>query len=400
MKILQLFSKYQERGGEEVAVARITGILRLRHEVEELIFDNTKLAGLHGVKKFLQPLLFMWNPSSLRAFKQSLATFSPDLIVIHNLFPAGSAALLQSAVNCGVPTIYYAHNFRPFSVNGYCWANGRVEPAGLKLDFWPEIRAASWQQSSLRTAFFAGILLVLHWCGTWRKIGGWIAISRFLRDRLIEGGLPEASIRTIYYPGGNTLLPLADGGEPCEQADRSPVPEFLFLGRLSEEKGVPVLLAAWKAYVQSGGNGNLTIGGGGPLEESLRKEPLADFRVRLAGHVSGEEKAELLRRCTALAVPSLWWEGFGLVVYEAYLNRKPVLASNSGGLNENVIDGETGWVHGAGSAMELCSHFHAAADQRGECARRGESGRRLLDTMGSAEVFLNNFERLAASLGR
>ncbi len=110
---------------------------------------------------------------------------------------------------------------------------------------------------------------------------------------------------------------------------------FLYLGRLSEEKGVEELVRAWRPDL-----GRLLVVGDGPLAPRLRA--LAGEGVELRGSVPPEEVPALVAGARAVLVPSLWYEAFPRVVVEAYTAGVPVLASRIGALPEVVEEGVTG----------------------------------------------------------
>lgn len=372
MRILQIFNPYVNYGGEESAVNQISVELEKGHELHSVVFDIQRWADGGGLlKRVKQFALMAWNPTSLREVRGAIADFKPDVILLHNIMPVGSAALYFHLSRCGIPLVHYIHNFRPFSVNGYCWGNGRILTEGLELNFIPEILAGSWQESRLKTAWYGLLIRVLHALGVYRSITGWIAISRFMKDTFVKGGIEESRIRVIPHSWESThdrtaTLPALNAGTE---------PMFLFLGRISEEKGLRVLLDAWERHVKNGGRGRLNIAGDGPLAEEVQERCGTLERASYLGFRGGEEKDVLLRSCTALIVPSVWWEPLGLVLYEAYDHSKPVLAAASGGILDHVTDGVTGWIHEPGNARQLALHIREVSENPTEAVSRGRNGR-------------------------
>src|SRR5262249_791745 len=270
----------------------------------------------------------------------------------------------------GIPIIQYVHNFRPFSISGY------LQPADLtSMDNWPrlfctEIRHASWRNSRLRTAWFGTVLSIAHLLGWFKAITAWIAVSDFMRDQFICAGIPSDKIFTLRH----FWKPTADPGDTCDENF------YLFIGRLIDLKGIPVLLNVWDRILatKSTASPKLVIIGEGPLEEKVRdrakRNPLVDFR----GAVSRHAKRELLRRTRALIFPSLCLESLGLVAYEAYDFAKPVLAARAGGLGEIVLHGRTGMVHEPGDAEALFDHIMMLEKEPETRIRLGQNGRQWL----------------------
>jgi glycosyltransferase involved in cell wall biosynthesis len=111
---------------------------------------------------------------------------------------------------------------------------------------------------------------------------------------------------------------------------------FLYMGRLSTEKGLFVLLNASKLVPAA----KFKIAGGGEqnyIEKMKAYIKMNDLNnVELLGHVVGNEKIELIRRAKALIVPSIWYEPCTLVIPEALSYGLPIMASNIGGIPEAV----------------------------------------------------------------
>lgn len=146
---------------------------------------------------------------------------------------------------------------------------------------------------------------------------------------------------------------------------------LLFLGRLVPEKGIRFLLDQWEKAGQD--LPNLVIAGAGPLEAEVRERAGSLPEVQYVGQVDAAGREKLLASCSALVVPSEWWEVLGLVVLEAYEMEKPVVAARTGGLGEMVMPGKTGFQFEPGDAPG----FHAGVRQLMRCTPedRRELGR-------------------------
>jgi glycosyltransferase involved in cell wall biosynthesis len=390
MKVLEIINRKRFWGGEDVAADQIAESLSSNHSLERCIFDTKdwiKAGGPNAVQK----LAWMWkNPKSLNRLVEVTRNFKPDFWLVHGVIPVASLGVYTCAAKLDIPIIHYAHNFRPFSVNSYLWTNNHIESAGLKGNFWPEILAGSWQDSRIKS--FA--LGAMFWLALRRKqfdaVSHWIAISDFVRDRFIEAGIPPRKVSTLrhFHRFVNSSLP-----QPQDKG------YYLFLGRLSVEKGVRFLIETWNTIFQTlGANGpKLILGGDGPLTAEVRAAQAANPLVESKGFVDGTDKQLLLRNARAVVIPSLWWEGLGLVAYEAYDHAKPVLAADSGGLSEIVIHGETGLKHLPGDVSQLRSHIIQLENNPLFGHKLGEQGRKWLEENAGEQRWLKDFERIAQS---
>lgn len=396
MRILQLFNHYLEEGGEEEAVRRISEALDDHHEFHQLSFASEEWINEPRWMKVTQPLRFFYNPKSVRLLREAVREFRPDVVLVHNVFPVGSLGLYRLLRDLGIPVVQYIHNFRPFSVNGYCWAGGELVDAGLRRNFWPEIVRGSWQQSRLKTACYAAVIQLGHQLGVWGSIEGWVAISEFMRDKFVEGGISAERIRVIPHS-----WKLVNEAEPPPGAQAGDGKHLLFLGRITEEKGLRVLADAWEQVEKSRSDGRMIVAGEGPLLEWFRERTAGCSRLEAIGFAGGERKAQLIRDARAMVVPSVWWEPLGLVAYEAYDYGKPVLAARSGGLAEIVEDQVTGWVHRPGEVAELVAHIHQVLDQPAEATKRGLAGREWLKRNTGVEQWMEGLEQaLTAAIGK
>jgi glycosyltransferase involved in cell wall biosynthesis len=178
---------------------------------------------------------------------------------------------------------------------------------------------------------------------TWdRQVDAYIALTDFARRKFIEGGLPQAKISVkpnfVDVPPGPAT---GDGGY------------MLFVGRLSPEKGIGVLLDAWRRLADI----PLVIAGDGPLRQEV--EAVAALScgrsLRIVGLQDRAGIAALMRGARFLVFPSAWYESFPLVIAEAFACGLPVVASGLGVAAEMVSDGVTGLHFRPGDARDLAA---------------------------------------------
>lgn len=385
--LLQVFNRYLQPGGEATSVDRIARHVGERHTVQRCFFDSAewKQPGAPGAAG--QALRLFYNPDSRRRFESAVDQHKPDVALFHNLYPVASPSLYRSALRRKLPVIQYLHNFRPFCVSGTAYAGGRLLPEALEGNWWREVTLGSWQGSVLKSALFALMLKGLHASGWLNSVKAWVAISEFMRDKLIRAGVPSNRIFALRHSWDAMPEPpvMEDGGA------------YLFLARLVEVKGVEPLLNAWQVLRRQLGDRTppLHIAGEGPLEPLVRQHAATNPSVRYLGMISGDAKHEALRTCRALMVPSTWWEPLGLVVYEAYDYAKPVLAARSGGLIETVRHLQTGLLHESGN-IEQMAHDVIAMESRtpDERVNMGLAAREWLLHATSVQAWQSQFDNI------
>jgi glycosyltransferase involved in cell wall biosynthesis len=191
--------------------------------------------------------------------------------------------------------------------------------------------------------------------GSWAKVDRALAPSAFMARALVRGGWPGGRVEVLRNFAPASLSARAAAG--ADLTDRAR-PYVLYLGRLSAEKGVDVLLEAFLSAAGDLPGWRLVVAGEGPeraaLAARLAGRPGAG-RVELAGRVEGEALDALVAGASLCAVPSRWHENAPFSALEALAAGTPVVASRAGGLPELVSEGGTGFLAEPGDAASLAS---------------------------------------------
>jgi len=194
-----------------------------------------------------------------------------------------------------------------------------------------------------------------------------IGVSRWVADRLHAEGVRVDEVVPNGIPTRPRRPPLGER------------PSIGFAGRLVKKKGVDVLLAATAELLRRVPSVRLVVVGDGPeraLLEALAASLRIDHAVEFVGHVDRATAEQILDVCWLQAVPSVWEEPFGLVAAEAMMRGTAVVASGSGGLTEQVVDGETGYLVPPGDASALAHALERVVVDRDLAERLGDAGRR------------------------
>lgn len=173
---------------------------------------------------------------------------------------------------------------------------------------------------------------------------------------------------------------------------------LIFVGWLTEAKGIPELLDAMRIVARHDFAATLTLVGGGSLLEACRiraDDPEIGGRIEVSGWLSPEEVAEALDRSDVLILPS-HAEGFPNVVMEALTHGLPVIATPVGAVPDSVIDGYNGTIVPVGDSEAIAAAISEYASNR---SRISEQSQHALETARSLHDRDINCERLLASLG-
>jgi len=214
--------------------------------------------------------------------------------------------------------------------------------------------------------------------GTWKeRVNVYIALTEFARHKFIEAGLPADKI--VLKP--NFLFP--DPGLQEMNGDYA-----LFVGRLSPEKGISTMLAAWQTL---GSQIPLKIVGDGPLADEVATAESQIPGVEWLGRQPQEEVQKLMQNARMLVFPSVWYEGFPMVIVEAYAVGLPVVASNLGSLSSLVDPGRTGIHFRPGDPEDLAAQVEWAVTHPEKLGQMGREARREFEANYTAEA---NYRRL------
>jgi len=376
MKILLVHNHYQRPGGEDAGAAREARLLAEHgHAVIEYRRHNDELQGRSILGIGVAAGCAVWSTASYRALRELLACEKPAVAHFHNTFPLISPAAYHACAEAGVPVVQSLHNFRLLCPGASLYREGRVcEDCLHKRLKWPGIVHGCYRGSRLATAAVGTMIAVHHGLGTWeQKVTRYIAFCEFSRRKLIEGGLPAERI---------TVKPVFVHPDPKPKNELGSY--ALYLGRLTEEKGLRVLLGAWGML---GSCIPLRIAGDGPMRQEIAAEIEAKGlqNVELLGHVSPSEVVTLMHGARFLVVPSQWYENFPGNIAEAFACRLPPIASRLGTMAEIIADGENGLHFTPGDAGELAEKVEWAWTHPAEMETMGRAARAEYEARYTAE---------------
>ena len=337
MKILVAHNRYQGgRGGEDVVFEAEVDLLRgAGHSVETLTVSNEAINSLAA--RIATTLSIADNAEGKRAVAEALDRFRPDIVHVHNFFPLLSPAVFDVCRQQRVPAVVTLHNYRTICTGGMLLRDGRICHKCLdRGHLWGVAHRC--YRGSLPGSLASAYMIARHQRhGTWTRPGlRLIALTQFARTLFTQAGFDAG--RIDVKPNF-----MADPGAPDPAMPRT---GLLYVGRLSREKGVGVLLDA-----VAGTGMPLRIVGEG--QERAALEARAPANVRFLGALSRADVLREMASARALVVPSLWYEGFPMVVVEAFAQGTPVIASEIGGLAEVVRTGKTGAVVPPGDTAGL-----------------------------------------------
>ena len=316
----------------------------------------------------------IWSRQTYRELVTLLQRERPDLAHFHNTFPLVSPSAYAACRQFGIPVVQTLHNYRLVCPNGLLVRDGRPCERCVGRYPWPAIRFSCYRGSAAASAAVATMLTVNRIRKVYsRLVDRYIALTKFAAGLLRVGGLPGE--RIVVKPN---FLPERPRDENNGRENKA-----VYVGRLSHEKGLRTLIEAWEIL---GSNAvPLEVIGEGPLHAPLRAYA-GDRKLPVAflGPRSRKEVLRRVRTARVQIVPSQWYEGFPMVILEAYACGTPVIASRIGSLKEIVQHNRTGLLFEAGEPRQLAACLQSALSG-GRDRELGKAASALFDAEYTAE---------------
>ena len=352
ISVLFVHNRYQERGGEDSVFEAESALLEARgHRVERLLFDNRDLLSETSTTgSLLLAVETIWSRPAREKLTGLADQFQPDVVHFHNTLPKVSPAAYGAAKKAGAAVVQTLHNFRMSCLSGLMYRRGSpCEDCHGQAVPWQGVVHGCYRGSRAQTGVVASMLTLHRLRGTYRRdVDLYLAPSEFLRQKAIQSGLEPDSV--VLKP--NFLSP--DPGAKPEGGDYA-----LFVGRLTETKGIRSLLKAYE--LRDSGLPELRVAGDGELAGLVQAAAGSDQRISFRGALSGDQVLSEMSGAMALVFPSVWYENFPMVIVEALACGLPVVASRLGALPELVDDGRNGALFAADDETDLGNTLAAMA---------------------------------------
>jgi len=351
MNILMLHNSYQFRGGEDESFeSEVRMLTDAGHHVETIHMKTVNVTGLAAVHVALQSI---WSGEAYGLVDRKLRERTFDVLHVQNFFPLISPSVYYAAKKHRVAVVQTLRNYRLLCPSTILYRNGHIcEDCLHKTVKYPGVMRRCYRGSVVGSGVVAAMTALHSMKGTWQNaVDLYISLTEFSRQKFIEGGIPAERIlvkSNFVYPDPG----VSGGGE-----------YVLFAGRLTGEKGVETLLAAWDRVKPAG---RLKIVGEGPLEAQVREFCARRNNAEWLGAKTSAEVMKLMGEARVLVFPSEWYEPFGRVAIESFAKGTPVITSRLAGMAEIVQDKQTGLLFEPGDADDLARKIEWSLDHPNE----------------------------------
>lgn len=328
-------------------------------DVKLLLFDNADI-GEGQWSKLHAGFSSAWNADSAAKVKEEIAAFHPDIIHVHNFFFRASPSVIVEAHRQKIPVIVTLQNFRLVCVNALLMRDNKVCELCLHHTIpWWGILYGCYHQSKIQSGAVAWMSGLHKLLGTWRnKVDLFITPAEFARQKLINSSLKIApaniTVKRNFVHDPGVGLP----------EDRSS--SYLFVGRLSKEKGIHLLAKCFSRLPDE----ELIVAGDGPELEELMRLYGHLPNIKFLGKRDKVAVFSLMKSCRALIFPSTWYEGSPVTIIEAFATGTPVIASRIGAMAEMIVHNHNGFWFNTGDETSL---LEAVAEMDSRCVRRDYS---------------------------
>jgi len=378
--VLMVHNRYLQRGGEDVAFETDCRLLREGGDTVDVYEeDNRRVTALGKVRSAARTV---WSAETYRSIRARLRQTRYDCVHVHNFFPLVSPAVYHAARAEGVAVIQSLHNYRLLCPKATLFRDSRVcEDCAGRFVPWPAVVHSCYRGSAAATLAVSAMIVAHRALRTWRSaVHAYIALTEFGRAKFVAAGLPAD--RVEVRP--NCVHP--DPGVGSHEGKF-----VLYVGRLSEEKGIRVLLDAWKGPAR---NIPLKIIGDGPLADLVAAAAKASPEITWLGGRSREDTLGNMKDASILVFPSQCYEGLPTVLLEACATGIPVVAADLGAAADVVRPGETGSLFRAGDANDLAKCVVELWSRVEDRRRMGSAARRAFEERYAAEPCYESLIRI------
>ncbi|MEV4723433.1 glycosyltransferase [Micromonospora humida] len=321
MRIVVAHNRYREAqpSGENTMVDSEIGQLTAAGvEVLPFIRSSDEIPSMPKSAKALLPISPIYAPRAQQELSRLLTEHRPDVLHLHNPYPLLSPWVVRTAHKHGVPVVQTVHNYRQVCSSGIYFRDGVIcqDCKGRALAV-PSIVHRCYRDSRAQSALMAATLAVHR--GTWRSVDRFIALTSAIADHLTDYGIPAERIvvkpNAVPDPGAPT--PLGDG--------------FLYLARLTPEKGLDLLLDAWRRH-PVGSLGTLRVAGDGELRPLVEAAAAERADVVYLGQLDRDGVRAAVEASAVVIAASMWHDVLPTVIIEALASGRPVLGTALGGI--------------------------------------------------------------------
>lgn len=326
---------------------------------------DKELASLKLVNGLKAVRRVIYNTHAQHRIEKLIDDTRPDIAHVHGVYHHLSPSVLISLKKKSLPVVFTLHEYK-ILCPAYLFLDnqGKICELCAGKHFWHPIYKKCFRNSYPASALVSiesyvhSLLKTYH-----RKVDIYLSPSKFLRNKMIQYGFEEEKIEWLPY-----TIPI-DLYQPQYDHDDY----FVYVGRLSNEKGIVQLVRAMRRLPK----GKLKVVGTGRLKESLeefvRQENLKN--IEFVGYKSGSELQEIVKNAMFVVVPSIVYDNSPLSIYEAFAHGKPVVGATIGGIPELIDEGKDGFLFEPNNEESMVDALNRMLECKNEIPGMGQAAR-------------------------
>lgn len=350
MKILMINKFFYRKGGSEAYMFDLIDLLKKNgHEVMEFsmtdkdnqdskykdfFIKNIDFSKREGFfKDLIKAGHLLYSFEARKKLQALIDKEKPDTAHLHNFSFQLTPSILSVLKKNNIPIIWTMHDYKLICPNYRLFTQGKICERCKKYKYHNAFRYKCIKNESAMS-FLAMLEMYLHKIilRSYDLIDLYVSPSKFLADKVMSWGINSEKVKHIY-----NFINLANFSVNPKIGHG-----LIYFGRLSEEKGLLILLEAMRELPEI----NLTLVGDGPqkeeIENYIKEQGLVN--VKLVGYKRGQELYNLIKQSRLIVAPSIWYENNPISILEAFALGKPVIGADLGGIPELVKDGYTGFL--------------------------------------------------------
>lgn len=329
--------------------------------------------------KLTSAIHFVHNSIAVKNIERLCDDFRPQIAHLHNIYHQLTPSIIPSLKRKGVKVILTAHDGKMVCPSYVMLRDGKPCTECSKGRFWNAARTNC--KGLISESSLLSIESLFHRIRrSYAKVDRIISPSHFLADLIVDAGYPKEQLAVVKNGIDVNDCTLFDNDDGYA----------LYYGRLSREKGLPTLCDASRSF-----NMPLRVVGTGPLHDSLQAHYPG---VHFDGFLSGAPLQNVINGARCVIVPSEWYENCSMVVLESMAAGKPIVGARIGGIPEQVVHGETGFLFEPGNASELAALINTLAESPARAKELGYAARQRLEEEYSLERHFSELKRIFQSL--
>ena len=341
MNVLLVHNFLPHAGGDDQVFADEGALLEAQgHIVARFTMHNDAVQGMGKLELARKTI---WNRDAQLLLRDAIRRIDADVVHFHNTFPLISPASYYTAHEQGAAVVQTLHNYRLLCPAATFYRDGHVcEDCLGRAVPWPAVAHRCYRGNRIAISAVTAMLSLHRMKRTWREqVDVYIALTEFSRQKFVQGGLPQE--RIVVKPN------FVDPDPGIGAGDGSFV---LFVGRLTDEKGILTLLKAWPPLYKRTGV-VLKIAGDGPLRRAAEDACQEGAGIEFLGRCALPQVYAMMGAAQALVFPSQWYEGQPRTIVESLAKGTPVISSRLGSMSELIEDGRTGILFEPGDDEDL-----------------------------------------------